>query len=174
MPSTGRHRMAPQGHARRLPLIFSALLAALPAPALADDPSPRRQAELDEVVARRRADRQKRARMASGRAAAYAQLAREVREYEVAMARNLALFQMAAASRESLAARSWWGSRCRPRQDDFGPYDRAPATPCYQSPAVVMPPQWTPPAVSLPSPSYQSQPTTTPPVGNTHFGMLIR
>src|SRR4051812_25290935 len=106
MPSPRRDRMDPRGHALRLTLIVSALLAALPAPALAGDPSPRRQAELDEVVARRRADRQKRARIASERTAAYAQMAREVREYEVAMARNLALFQMAAASRESLAARS--------------------------------------------------------------------
>src|SRR4051794_29575066 len=119
MPSSRRHRMAPQVHARRLTLILPLLLASVATTARAGDPSPRRQAELDQVVARRRAERQKRAMRASIEATASAQLAREVREYEVAMTRNLAAYQMAVAS----TSRSSWTSQCRPRQDDSGSCD---------------------------------------------------
>ena len=61
--------MASRVFARRPALIFAVLLAVTPTVASANDPSPRRQAELDSVVARHRSERQRKTRAAAQYAA---------------------------------------------------------------------------------------------------------
>jgi hypothetical protein len=64
--------------------------------------SARRQAELDEVVARHRSERERKAEFAARRAAAMAHWMREARSSEIALAQTLASAQLAAAQSEYL------------------------------------------------------------------------
>jgi hypothetical protein len=68
----------------------------------ASEPSPRRQAELDVVVARHRSERPRKVEIAARRAAAMAQWMRDVRSSEFALAQSLASAQLAAAQSEYL------------------------------------------------------------------------
>ena len=92
--------MAPQVFARRLTLIVAVVLAITPTATFAADPSPRRQAELDALVARRQTARQRKARAAAQHAAETAYQVREAQAYEMAMAQSFALAQLAAQQRE--------------------------------------------------------------------------
>jgi hypothetical protein len=66
----------------------------------AGEPSPRRQAELDNVVAGHRSERRRKAELAAARASAMAHWMSEVRASEIALAQTLATAQLAAAQRE--------------------------------------------------------------------------
>jgi hypothetical protein len=84
---------------RRLSLFLIAL-GCLASPLFASDISPRRRAEIDSLIARRRAERSDRNRGARAREYEDACALREARQYEVAMAQNIALAQTAVAQRE--------------------------------------------------------------------------
>jgi len=75
--------------------------------ALAGEPSPRRQAELDAVVARRHSVRQARATSAARRNAELASELQSLRSYEVALAQSNALYQLATAQREAQVTQRW-------------------------------------------------------------------
>jgi hypothetical protein len=93
--------MTPQVFARRLTLIVTVVLAVPPTTSFAADPSPRRQAELDAMVIRRQAQRQKKTRTAAAHAAERAFWISAARAYEMEVAQNLAFAQRASAQRES-------------------------------------------------------------------------
>jgi hypothetical protein len=120
--------MPPQTCVRRLSLILSLVLASTTAPALAANPSPRRQADLDAVVARRHSFRQQQAAEGARRRAALASQVQYVLSYEMAMEQSNARYQMAAAQ----ASYRWMS-----RSAESGQY---PQPPYAASPVVFYPP----------------------------------
>ena len=103
--------------------------------------SPRRKAEIDALIARRRTEKQKRARVAASRDAEMARRLSEARAYEVNLAQALATYQMS-LERQATMQRNWLDRATRSTSPQtvylLSPDTAGPGIPAYTSGPVFV------------------------------------